>query len=218
MNPENPAPDKLPQPTAPVSGYSQAYSVDYLNQIAVKPPRKMMNRFAVIGLILGFIVMIIVAPALINSGGPSVSTRTTNVYLRLQTLQTVTSAEEAHLTENAINSTNASLSTSLISMTTDFTSIMKARGLKLPATNDKLAVAETAYQKSLSAKLDNAYLAGTLDRAYANEMAYQLSLLKSQLQQLKAAAHSKSIDSFYDKNMPTIDDYVTQLSDFTASK
>lgn len=222
-------PDQLPQPNlemqptsppAPAAPQAQ-YSADYLNQIASTPQKKLVNKFAVFGLIFGFIALLFFVLLITNSGGLSVSSRIENVYLRLGTLQTVTNAQEQHLTENAINSSNASLSTSLISMNTDLAVIMKARGLKLPllsSTKDPLVVAEKTYSANLSAKLDNAYLAGTLDRTYANEMAYQLTLLKSQLQQLKAAAHSASINSYYDTNVPTLDDFTSQLADFSASK
>ncbi len=91
---------------------------------------------------------------------------------------------------------------------------------KLKPTKESIAAkkVETTYYNNLSQSLNDAYLTGTLDRSYSSEMTYQVTILKSKLQKLKAAANSKSFTEFYDKNVPSLDVATDQISKFQSTK
>lgn len=205
QDPINPA----PQPLKP----HQDFSTDYLNQIAPKDTQKTVNRFAVFGMIAGFIVLAIFAVFLISGGGkPNYSTQTKTVSSRLTALHDVTKTQQPRLKETEISTMNATLTASLASMQS---SLAAATSQKTPSGT---TAESRKYSDKLNATLEDAHLIGTLDRTYATQMTYELTLLKGQLQRLKSAASRKSVTEYYDSNVGTLDAAIKQFSEFTASK
>lgn len=112
---------------------------------------------------------------------------------------------------------NATLKTSLLSMDSDLSTILTARGLK--TTDAALTTAKTnekTYLTTLTSTLNDAYLTGTLDRSYATQMAYELTILESKLQSLKSSANSTSVTDFYNRNIPTLNTAIDAFSNFTS--
>lgn len=222
---QSPQPAPMPgyQPQAPftppsgANGQSPEYSIDYLNQIAPKEQR-VVNRFAVFGLIGGGILTAIFALILIStSGGPGANDQLIPISERITTLQSVTTKEQTHLAEDQISQANAALSSSLSSMTTSMKTILTERKLKDDAGSSS-AKAEKAYAAKLTTTLENSYQRGTLDRTYTSQMTYELTVLRSRVTKLKQSSGSKEIVSFCDNALSNIDLVLKAYSTFDATK
>jgi len=197
---------------------SNQYPVDYLNQIAAPAPQKTANKFAVFGLIFGFLAIIVTAVAVISGAGtPSITAQATLMRDRVRALKIVTVEQQKRLAQSDLSGLNATLTASLTTTATDLTELL---GEKVGSGNGDKPKDETmkAFQASLSQKLNDAYLAGTLDRTYASEMAYQLKLLRTQMKKLAATGKTKAAKNFYNKNAPTIDTIAQKLADVTTSQ
>lgn len=210
-----------PGPAQAANGTTDTLTVDYLNQIAKNVPVKKASPFVVFGLIGGVLVLVIgLMFFLIQSAAPpDVSTQVYALQARLDTLSKVTSEQGKHLTQNELSGINSTLGASLTSMTTNLSAYTKTRGMK---TGDKAATAaktsEATYYTSLSKKLDDSFLLGTLDRTYSTEMKYQLGILKSMMLRIKTVANSKSYNDFYTPGVSSIDTVSNLLSSFQSTK
>jgi len=221
--PPQPAPMPGYQPQAPftppsgANGQSPEYSIDYLNQIAPKEQR-VVNRFAVFGLIGGGIIAAVFALILITaSGGPSANDQLIPISARIATLQSVTKTEQTHLAEDQISQANAALSSSLSSMTTSMNTILTERKLKNDA-GSSTSKTEKTYATKLTTTLENAYQRGTLDRTYTSQMTYELTVLRSRIAKLKQTTGSKELLSFCDTALSNIDLVLKAYSTFDATK
>ena len=216
--PLSPFQNPQPYPSNPVDNDpSPTMTVDYLNQIAPAEQAKV-HRFAIIGLIGGVLLAALFILILIaNSGGPSANELLPPLAGRIETLQSVTADQQAHLSENQISEANASLSSALSSMDTDIQAIMKDRGVK--KTSSKTAISdETAYKNALSKTLDDSYQRGTLDRTYTAHMTYELTILNSQIAALRQATTNATIRSFCDSATTNINLILKTYSSFDATK
>lgn len=235
MNPEKPNSFYPPSPTpAPVTPSVQPLSqfpanspdasqfpVDYLNQIAAPSVPKKLSPLVLFGGIGAFLLLAIGALLLIVNlaSPPDFSAQARTIQARLATLETVTDQQQKRLQQNQLSSMNSILKTSLLSMDSDLTTILTARGLK--TTDAALTAAkntEKTYLATLTSTLNDAYLTGTLDRSYATQMAYELTILKSKIQSLKSTASSTAVTDFYNNNVTTIDTAIDAFASFTSSK
>lgn len=235
MNPEqpnqpNPQYPPAPSPAAPMQPLSQfpapapapsQFSVDYLNQIAAPVAQKKVSPLILFGGIGALLLLVIGALILITnlSSPPDFTAQARTVQARLATLETITDQQQKRLQRNQLSSMNATLKTSLLSMDSDLSAILTARGLK--ATDAALTTAkntEKTYLTKLTNTLNDSYLTGTLDRTYASQMAYELTILQSKLQALKSTANSKSVTDFYTRSSPTLTTAIDAFSSFSSSK
>lgn len=204
----------IPQPGTPPSGQ---YPVDYLNTIAAPQPVKTLPKFAIFGMIGGVIALAIFAVFILSSAGgpPNFSEQSLAVKGRIATLLTISKEQQSHLTDNNLRDTNATLSLTLTTMDSDLGEIIQAQSTKK---TPKTIKPDQSYS-TLSSELNDAYLSGTLDRSYASELNYQLSLFKTQLRRLKAqAGKNRSVIEFYDKSMPSIEAVQKQYAEFAGTK
>ena len=174
--------------------------------------------FGIIGGVLAVTVLAVVLLIQATSP-PDVSTQLYTLQARINTLTKVTSEQNKHLTQNELSSINSTLQATLKSTSTDIATYMESR--KLKSSDKRASTAKKSEQtkyEALSKKLNDAYLTGTLDRSYANEMAYQLSMLKSMMQRIKSTAKSKNYNTLYDQALPSIDTLTDQLSKFQSTK
>lgn len=196
---------------------TENFSADYLEKIAAPAATKAPNKFAMIGLIGGVLLAALFALLLLTgSQGPDTTTQMTSINARVATLQTVVTAQQKNLSENAIAEANATLGSTLTSMNTDMASYLPKK------TDDsgksKSAIAEKAYATELGTKLENAYQRGTLDRTYTVQMTYELTVLRGMLQSLKKNASKDAIKTFCTTSVTNIDIILKQYADFDASK
>lgn len=197
-----PAQPQIEYINGPSSQEREEYSIDYLNRIAPKE-QKAVNKFAVIGLIGGVLIAVVFAFILMtSSGAPSPNAQLAAVSGRVATLQSVVTEQQTHLGITQLSEANASLGSSLGTMNTDVTAMMKERKIK---TDSAVASKEASYKTKLAKTLDDAYQKGTLDRTYTTQMTYELTVLRSKIANLKKSTTSKSIKEFCDTSTSNVD-------------
>ena len=195
-----------------------SFPVDYLNEIAPKQQPVQMNRFAVFGLIGGVLLLAFAIVMMMVNSQPNYTKQAQTTLARIETLQAATKEQQSRLTENELSSMNTTLTTSLGSMGTELKSSLKDAKIKTELVGDAKKT-EKAYSDKLSKTLEDAYLTGALDRVYAREMSYQLSILKSYLQKLKTASgNRKAIADYVATNSKTLDAATKSFSNFTSTK
>lgn len=195
-----------------------SFPVDYLNEIAPKQQPVQVNRFAVFGLIGGVLLLAFAIVMMMVNSQPNYTKQAQSTLARIETLQAATKEQQSRLTENELSSMNTTLTTSLGSMGTELKSSLKDAKIKTELLGDAKKT-EKAYSDKLSKTLEDAYLTGSLDRVYAREMSYQLSILKSYLQKLKTASgNRKAIADYVATNSKTLDAATKSFSNFTSTK
>lgn len=195
-----------------------SFPVDYLNEIAPKQQPVQINRFAVFGLIGGVLLLAFAIIMMMVNSQPNYTKQAQSTLARIETLQAATKEQQSRLTENELSSMNTTLTTSLGSMGTELKSSLKDAKIKTELVGDAKKT-EKAYSDKLSKTLEDAYLTGSLDRIYAREMSYQLSILKSYLQKLKTASgNRKAIADYVATNSKTLDAATKSFSNFTSTK
>lgn len=195
-----------------------SFPVDYLNEIAPKQQPVQVNRFAVFGLIGGVLLLAFAIVMMMVNSQPNYTKQAQSTLARIETLQAATKEQQSRLTENELSSMNTTLTTSLGSMGTELKSSLKDAKIKTELLGDAKKT-EKAYSDKLSKTLEDAYLTGALDRVYAREMSYQLSILKSYLQKLKTASgNRKAIADYVATNSKTLDAATKSFSNFTSTK
>lgn len=206
-----------PQPA--VANVTQ-YPVDYLNQIAQPVPVKKASPMFIFGIIGAVLLIAGLAMFMLikSTAPPDVGTQLYGLQARLETLTSVMSNTGSRLTQSNLSSINSGLGATMKSMQADLKAYMDGRGLKDKKSADAAQKSEASYAAKLSQTLDDAYLTGTLDRSYSSEMTYQLTILKSKLQKVKATAKSKAFNELYDKNVPSLDTQSDLLTKFQSTK
>lgn len=195
-----------------------SFPVDYLNEIAPKQQPVQINRFAVFGLIGGVLLLAFAIIMMMVNSQPNYTKQAQSTLARIETLQAATKEQQSRLTENELSSMNTTLTTSLGSMGTELKSSLKDAKIKTELVGDAKKTEKT-YSDKLSKTLEDAYLTGSLDRVYAREMSYQLSILKSYLQKLKTASgNRKAIADYVATNSKTLDAATKSFSNFTSTK
>lgn len=209
-----------PQPQTQPGNVTQ-FPVDYLNQIATPQPVKKLHPIVVFGAIGGVILLAVATLFMLiqSAAPPSANTQLQALQARLETLDKVAAEQGKHLTQSALSSMNSTAGAMLKSMNADVTSYLKDRGVTAKDKSTTTAKnTEKTYYEKLSTKLNDAYLMGTLDRVYASEMTYQLSMLKSKMLGVKSSAKSKKYNEIYDSNIKSLDTISEQLSSFQNTK
>ncbi len=203
-------------PIQSAAGPVPAYATNYLDQIAAKPQAKGPNKLAIIALVGGVLVAAVLALLLINGlGSPDFTGQAKTINARIDTLQTVATAQQKHLTENVITEANATLSSSLTTMNTDLASLSTS---KEKNADQSTAALETVYQTTLAATLDAAYQRGTLDRTYTVQMTYELTILRTMLVELKTNASRDDTKQFCDTSIANLDSILKLYANFYATK
>lgn len=217
---QSPAYPNAPQTQQQLGSVAAQYPVDYLNQIAAPQAVKKVSPFIIFGAIGAFITIAVVALFMIiqSAAPPSATTQLYSLQARIATLDKLTVEQGKHLTQSDLSTMNTNVGVMLKSMSAQVGAYMKERGSASDKTSVAAKSAEKAYAEKLSTKLNNAYLTGTLDRLYASEMVYQLNILKSKLQSVKAVAKSKKFNEVYDNNVPSLIKISEKLSTFQNTK
>lgn len=171
------------------------YSIDYLDQISA-PQKKTIapNPLLLLGVIgVGILMIVGFAIVVFGSSGSTPITKATDVYLRLQTLQKIASAQQRELRDNDLRSTNAAFSLYLSNTLRDINEPITKLGIqpeKIPKTTISK---EAAYTTEINTKFEEAKLNVMLDRTYAREMAYQIGVLRNKITSLYKATTSTSL-------------------------
>ena len=179
----------------------QDRSIDYLNQIAPKTKAPLFaNKWIPIG--LGALVLLGIIIIVVGSihRQPNLTTQVTDLYARLQTLQTISSTEQNSLKDTQLRATNSSLTLILNNSSTDAAAFLKgaSNNIQIP---QEIQKSEKAYLDTLTNKFNYARLNVELDSTYAREMAYQLNVVHTMMNSIYQQKPSKALsDMLVDTN------------------
>lgn len=218
------APQPQTAPTTPLapsafdsasSASSQPLGESYLNQIAATEPVPV-HKFALIGIIGGVLVLVIVFIAIVmgSNNAPSLATQAKAVNSRIATVKSIADDQQKHLGDSTLSAANVMLSSILTTMTSDLGATMKEKKITLSSTVGKT---EQAYADTLSAKLEDAYQRGTLDRTYAPQMVYELTVLRSKITVMKTISSSKSTKEFCTTSIESLTTMIEKFQAFSST-
>lgn len=168
----------------------------YLNEIAASnrpvqnpaaAPQKMRGATVIKIVAIGVVafVMLMAVGALIGSLQGKTENLTKQLYLRTTNLSTVMQDYNKELKSSDLRTLGASLAGALTNATTQLTSYIGGEDAEERVPDAKTVEEETAVLEELTASLTNARLNGILDRAYANLVGLQVSLIMSMISELE---------------------------------
>lgn len=209
-------PNQPGQPTPPVTPPTR--SIDYLNQISA-PPRSSRgpSKIVMFGAIAAAVIAIILFFFLAMNAQPSPTEKLTALYARLQTLQSISTTEQPYISDSSLLASNSNLSLLLSGAIRDIGTDLNPQNPTNVRLSKNLNASESAYLDNLKTKFTNAKLNVVLDSTYAREMAYQLSLVHTDMQNIYKDAGSKLRGT-----LSTANDNLTPIqktfSDFSGTK
>ena len=190
----------------------------YLNEIAASnrpvqnpaaAPQKMRGATVIKLVAIGVVafVMLMAVGALIGSLQGKTENLTKQLYLRTTNLSTVMQDYNKELKSSDLRTLGASLAGALTNATTQLTSYIGGEDAEERAPDAKTVEEETAVLEELTASLTNARLNGILDRAYANLVGLQVSLLLTMISELEERTDDAALETIltsYESNLAVI--------------
>ena len=159
----------------------------YLDQIAVKGKVKsgpiftpMLIKLIAAGVVL--LITMLVVGGIVSGSNAKVTQSHERVYLRIAKLGDKSSsaplAKYSKLLRNSdLRSYATILYTTLVNTNNSLSSVISTTGVKTTSISSEVSKEESANITSYTSALDDAILAGTLDRTFATETIYQISTL-----------------------------------------
>lgn len=169
-----------------------------------------------IAIIVGLLAVVFFAVFLFTRQ-PSAQQDIIQLQLRLVTLQEVAEDQHKELSSSDIRETNSSYRLFLADAIQDIEEPMGNLGIEDPgkaASKDKQAT-ESAYGEELTAKFEDARLNAVLDRTYARDMAYELSVVRSMMQTLHSKTRSTSTKEFLESSDASLTPIAERFSEFS---
>ena len=193
--------------------------IDYLNQIAapIKPTRRPGKLVMIIAILSGLLIVALFAGMILNSQ-PSQSSRLTDLYLRMQTLQSLSDTEQKLLKDNDLRTTNSNSSLILADSIRDIKGQLTKFNVNPDKIDKSLTSKEEAYKQKLADEFTNAKLNVSLDRTYAREMAYQISILTSNMKTIYNSTNSASLKTFLESSFTKLATVQQRFENFTAAQ
>lgn len=199
-------------------------NLEYLNQISqdTRPVKKKSSSFTslmlkiIIGGLLA-LVLIIALGILLGSGKSTSADLTKQLYFRTTSLNDTVSDFNSSLKSSKLRAIGTSLSNTLTSASGQLSTYLTAENPKAKDLNPPASIltSEVDNINSFTTSLTNAKLNGILDRIYANEIQFQVSILLSLIAQ--TTDHTKNPDlltilSQYYSSLENIDQSLASYS------
>jgi hypothetical protein len=192
------------------------YPVDYLNEIATQQKKPVVSNKLVIGLIAGFILVVIVAALALSSGGSTGPTqKMQTLSARLVTLQKTSSSAQRTIKSGNLRSINSNLTLYLTNTNRDIVEPLANNKVDVKKIDKAIETKEKG--EALTKKLEDARLNATFDRIYAREMTYQLETVAVLMKDIYDSTGSKSLKEFLIKTDADLQPIKKQLSEFNAA-
>lgn len=196
-------------------------SLEYLNQISksnrpVKPANPVKAKLfdtSIIKIVLGGIVLfflLMIIGSMLGNLGTKPENLTKQLYTRTVNLNSVLSDYNKYIKSSKLRSIGTSLSGVLTNSTNQLEPYILGEETNQSALlpDEETQAAETANLNQLNTSLNNARLNGILDRAYANQIGLEVSLLLSMISELEERANNDqeliSILTTYYSNLEVI--------------
>lgn len=200
------------------------YPIDYLNQIAPTAsksagPSPKVFLIAIIAFVVvavGFVILM-----LTNGGGQStkLSYKAEELSTRLETLKKIADENHKDIGDNTLRTQNSTLSIFLSSTIAETKNSLTAIAPNIDKKPTKeITASEKKLSEDLQAKLDDSQLAGTFDRTYAREIAYQIDLLVGLMNEVYTKTDKDDVRSSLEKLNSSITPIKKAMSTFSASK
>lgn len=195
------------------------YSIDYLNQISTTPQKPGFDKkfLLLIGGGLLLVVVLFIAVAVIGSisqGGASPQKLQT-LYVRLETLGTISNEAKKQIKSNSLRATNASLVIFLTDANHDIVDPLGKSGVNVKKI-DK-SISQKFGGDELKQTLEEARLLATYDVVYAREMNYELETLQLLMKEIYDSTKSKSMKEFITSTDESLVTIRKQLTEFNGS-
>lgn len=200
------------------------YTVDYLNQIAPKQSHPFFDKkMKIVAVLLG--LSLIVGIFMIISGGTSSDSANEallRTYFRVQKTSEITKNYQSKIKNSDLSAINSGLSSSLSSDETKLKSQLESAGVKIPSTEKELSASRIVSEvneeaNELDSTLDDAFLNAVLDRTYAREMNYRLSVINSSIKGVKSKTRSTSAIEILENISKNLETSIKQFTDYSQS-
>lgn len=197
----------------------------YLDQIAVKGKVKsgpiltpMLIKLIAAGVVM-LITMIIVG-GVISSSNAKVTQTHERVYLRIAKLGDKSSSapltKYSKLLRNSdLRSYASNLYNTLLTTNASLSSVISTTGVNTSSISSVVSSEEATNLSNYTAALDNAILAGTLDRTFATETLYQISTLIQYENESLKKANSQSYANLINQSISDLTILQEQFKDWT---
>ena len=148
------------------------------------PKTAMVVKIVAIGAVLFFLLMAV--GALVGSLKGKTDDLLKQLYLRTTNMSTIMEDYNQYLKSSDLRSLGASLAGTLTNATNQLAGAVGVEDPEAMAPDAETMEEETAVLEELNTSLTNARLNGILDRAYANLVGLQVSLIMSMISELEA--------------------------------
>lgn len=207
------------QPPQPVASPSSNSAVDYLQSISTAEPTKKANSPLVLVIIIGIVLIIAVGVAsLFLSSKPTNVSRMQSVYSRMEMLNGIIKKHHKKLRSSNLRKVNSSAKIFMenalrdIEKPLEINKIAVTKAAMLP----QIVSADAKRETDLTESFEEARLNLNLDRVYARNMSYEISLLRTKMRETYQNTNSKSLKTFLeetDANMKPIADEFSTFSE-----
>lgn len=181
----------------------ESYSIDYLNQIAPKPPKKF--QFNQLQTVLmggtGLVLIIILTVSLVGLFGRS-SQPLERLAARLLIAEETASSSQANLKDTVLRSVNSGLQLNLTNANRDIAPLLSKEGINSKKLNASIVAEET--DAGLNTRLEDARLNAIFDRTYAREMAYQLEVTITTIRQIYNSTSKASLQKYLNETLGSL--------------
>lgn len=197
----------------------------YLDQIAVKGKVKsgpiftpMLIKLIAAGVVL--LITMLVVGGIVSGSNAKVTQSHERVYLRIAKLGDKSSsaplAKYSKLIRNSdLRSYATILYTTLVNTNNSLSSVISTTGVKTTSISSEVSKEESANITSYTSALDDAILAGTLDRTFATETIYQISTLIQYENESLKKANSQSYANLIQQSINELTSLQEQFKDWS---
>lgn len=212
--------EQLPQPQTPPLPPNQTYSVDYLDQISAPVKTSpIANPKFIYGIIGGLLALLVLVGGLLFLGSqPSPMDKSTDMLLRMQTLEKVARAQHSHLRDGQLRATNSSYLLFLANAIRDIKEPLDNAGVNVNQLPKEQRDSEKTLETELKEQFDEARLNVLLDRTYAREMNYQLDILHGMMVSVYNATNNTVLTEYLETTENNLGQVSDGFSNFSGSK
>lgn len=208
MPPQNQQPNQNPQAD---------YSIDYFNEISSPvtnsggPSAKVM----IVAIVVALLAVVLFAFTLFSSE-PSIKQETVALQQRMLTLQEITDDHHEYLKDSDLRGVDSSLQLFLADSLKDIEKPLTELGIDPEkAATEQLLAKEAAYKADIEATLEDARLNAVLDRTYARELVYELSVVRDMMKDIASQSESESLDEFLTSSDANLTPIAQRFEQFT---
>ena len=200
---------------------------EYLNQISagVHPPQKGLPGlfrskifWIIVSAVFAFIVLAIIG-GIISSGRVTVKDRVITLILHIDNTDEAISTYQDAIKSSDLRSYSASLYSVLAETSRNLanfaTEAYDYNPKKIP---EKILTTETAAKDELNNELFEAKINGILDRIYAHKMAYEISLITTNEQQILNASNNENLAAILSPSYDSLANLYTKFDEFSETK